>query len=171
MGANFYPYNMDVNAFNAADLTDKSSLYTLVRKDKQGKLITIPYHVAYQQEVTKAANLLKEASNISENEELKDYLFLRSEALLTDRYEESDIAWLKMKSNVLDIIIGPIETYEDKLFGYKAANEAYVLIKDTEWSDRLEEITGFLPELQKALPVDDKFKQEQPGSNSQTCCL
>ncbi len=71
-----------------------------------------------------------------------------------------------MKTNTLDIVIGPIETYEDQLFGNKAAHEGYVLIKDQEWSEKLAKFSAFLPELQKGLPVDDAYKKETPGTDS-----
>ena len=78
----------------------------------------------------------------------------------------SDRVWLEMKDNQIDIVIGPIETYEDQLFGTKAAHEAYVLVKDMQWSERLSKYAKLLPRLQRLLPVDDKYKQEKPGSNS-----
>jgi hypothetical protein len=167
LGANFYPEDMTKAEFEAADLEDKRSLYTLLRRDDEGNLETIPYHEIFNTQVQRASDLLKEAAELAENEELKKYLNLRAEALLTDQYYESDIAWMDMKTNQIDIIIGPIETYEDQLFGYKAAHEAYVLIKDMEWSKRLDKYAALLPELQKGLPVEDKYKQEEPGTESQ----
>ncbi|WAC03483.1 hypothetical protein N7U66_08340 [Lacinutrix neustonica] len=80
--------------------------------------------------------------------------------------EKSDLAWMDMKTNTLDIVIGPIETYEDQLFGNKAAHEGYVLIKDQAWSKKLEKFSSFLPELQQGLPVDAKYKKETPGTDS-----
>src|SRR5690606_23742655 len=73
---------------------------------------------------------------------------------------------MDMKSNTLDVVIGPIETYEDQLYGNKAAHEGNVLIKDMEWSEKLAKFSAFLPELQKGLPVDEAYKQEQPGTDS-----
>ena len=92
---------------------------------------------------------------------------LRADALLTDDYDESDIAWLDMTENTLDIIIGPIENYEDKLFGYKATHEAYVLVKDKAWSERLAKYVAYLTELQENLPVEDIYKAEKPGTDAQ----
>jgi len=86
--------------------------------------------------------------------------------LLNDEYQASDLAWMDMKNNTLDIIIGPIETYEDELFGYKAANEAYVLIKDKAWSQRLSRYAALLPQLQRGIPVADRYKRESPGTDS-----
>lgn len=167
LGANFYPADMDTAKFNAWDNEEKTSLYTLIRRDEKGRLTTIPYHVAYYDEgLSKAAALLAEASNLAEDEGLKKYLRLRSEALLNDEYLDSDLAWMDMKENTIDFIVGPIENYEDALYGYKAAYEAFILIKDKEWSEKLARFAGMLPELQKSLPVDDKYKQETPGTDS-----
>ncbi len=166
-GANFYPEDMTKEEFEAAELDDKKSLYTFLRRNPNGELETIPYNKQFYSEVQRASSLLKQAAELAENEELKNYLKLRAEALLTDEYYESDIAWMDMKSNQIDIITGPIETYEDQLFGYKAAHETYVLIKDMEWSERLSKYAALLPDLQKGLPVADQYKQEQPGTDSQ----
>ncbi len=166
-GANYYPPDMTKEEFEAADLPDKKSLYTFLRRDQSGKLITIPYHQQFAAEVAEISALLKQAADLTDNAELKKYLTLRAEAFLTDQYYASDIAWMDMKTNPIDIITGPIETYEDGLFGYKASHEAYILIKDKEWSKRLEHYTTMLPSLQRGLPVSEKYKKEKPGSDSQ----
>ena len=166
-GANFYPADMSKEEFEAADLPDKKSMYTFLRRDASGKLITIPYHKQFANEAGQISALLKKAAALAENPELKKYLNLRAEAFLTDDYFASDIAWMDMKTNRIDIITGPIETYEDQLFGYKAAHETYVLIKDMAWSKRLEKYAAFLPDLQKGLPVEEKYKKEKPGMDSQ----
>ena len=166
-GAGFYPVDMTKEEFEQSDLPGKKSLYTLIRRDNQDNLVVVPYHQAFSEEVKKAARLLREAAALAEHEGFRKYLNLRAEALLTDEYFESDLAWMDMKSNKIDVITGPIETYEDRLFGYKAAYETYVLIKDMEWSERLSKYTEFLPELQAGLPVADRYKLEVPGSESQ----
>lgn len=165
-GANFYPKDMTKEEFEAADLPDKTSLYTLIRRDEQGNLMTVPYHKAFPEQVARVSELLKEAADLAEDPGLKKYLTLRSEALLNDEYRESDMAWMDMKSNGIDIVIGPIENYEDKLYSYKAAHEAYVLIKDKSWSDRLAKYATFLPELQQGIPVPDQYKKEMPGTDA-----
>lgn len=164
LGANFYPNDMTKEEFEKAKIPDKESLYTFIRRNDEGKLISIPYHKQFEKKVTKAAELLKKASSYTTDKGFINYLNLRSKALLDDNYQPSDMAWLDMKTNKFDIVIGPIENYEDRLFGYKAAHEAYVLVKDMEWSKKLEKFAKFLPELQKGLPVPDKYKQEKPGS-------
>lgn len=166
-GANFYPQSMSEKAFKQADLKHKRSLYTLIRKDTAGNLKTQWYHEAFNDQHRKASNLLKEAADITENQSLAKYLRLKSQALMNDQYKASTRAWLDLENNLLDIIIGPIETYEDQLFGYKASHEGMVLIKDKEWSQRLDRYAQYLPKLQSNLPVGEKFKQEEPGRDAQ----
>jgi len=167
LGANMYPSDITKSEFEAADIPDKNSLYTLISRDDSGKLISVPYHIAFKEELTKASGLLKEAATLAENPELKKYLLLRAEAIITDEYRESDLAWMDMRTNQIDIITGPIENYEDQLYGYKASYTTYILIKDMEWSARLEKYASLLPELQKGLPVEPQYKAEIPGSDSQ----
>ena len=167
LGANFYPTDMTKAEFEAADLEDKTSLYTFLRRDEAGKLKTIPYHEMFPEKIKKASDLLAQAAELAEEAGLKKYLTLRSKALLDDEYFESDVAWMQMKDNQIDFVVGPIENYEDAMFGYKAAHEGYVLIKDMVWSKRLAKYAAFLPDLQKGLPCDDKYKQDPVGGNSE----
>ena len=165
-GGPFYPVDMTKAEFESANLPDKTSNYTLLRRDSAEKLITIPYHVEYKPELERTAALLREAAELSGDKAFADYLRMRADALLSDDFRPSDMAWMDMKTNPVDIVIGPIETYEDQLFGYKAAYEGLVLVKDQEWSQKLARYAGFLPELQRGLPVDAKYKAEKPGSKA-----
>lgn len=171
-GSNYYPRGMTKAELDAevarggARADSLKSLYTVVRRDQAGRLTAVPFHVAYQEPLRRAAARLREAAALAEDPGLRRYLELRAQALLTDDFQASDLAWMDMKNNTLDIVIGPIETYEDALYGYKAANESYVLIKDQEWSRRLARYVGMLPGLQRGLPVEEQFKRETPGSNS-----
>lgn len=162
-GAGFYPTDMTKEEFDAFDDPNKTSLYTLIQRDENGKLKCIWYHEAYKRQIEKAAHLLKEASLLAGDKEFANYLQLRAEALATDNYFESDMAWMDVRNNNVDMVIGPIENYVDALYGYKAAHEAFILIKDLEWSNRLSHYAQFLPELQKKLPADAKYLQEVPG--------
>lgn len=166
LGANYYPKDMTKEEFEAADIENKSSIYNFVRRDEKGKLYSIPYYQQFEKEVKTVSDLLLEASKLADDAGLKKYLELRAQAMLDDNYQPSDLAWMDMKTNTLDIVIGPIETYEDQMFGNKAAHEGYVLIKDQEWSAKLARFASFLPELQKGLPVDDAYKKETPGTDS-----
>ena len=166
LGAQFYPLDMTKEEFERANLPGARSEYTVLRRDAKGALRTVPYHVEYAPQVEKAAVLLEQAAALADDAGLKRYLELRAKALRTDEYRDSDRAWLDMKNNRIDVVIGPIEVYEDHLFEYKAAYEAYVLVKDMEWSKRLARYTAMLPELQRGLPVPAAYKAEQPGTDS-----
>ncbi len=165
-GAQFYPEDMSKEEFEAWEQEGKTGLYSIVRRDDAGALTLIPYSEAFGDRLQAAAGLLLQAADLAEDPEFANYLRLRAEALQTDNYQPSDMAWMDMKNNPIDVVIGPIETYEDKLFGYRAAFESYVLIKDLEWSERLARFAAFLPELQVGLPVADEYKQETPGSDA-----
>jgi hypothetical protein len=171
-GGEFYPHDMKKEEFEAAAGRSKAagealrSLYTVVRRDSSGGLTALPYHQAYPEPTRRAAAKLREAAALAGDPKLRHYLELRAKALETDEYRTSDLAWMDMKDNPIDIVIGPIETYEDELFGYKAAHEAYVLVKDQEWSRRLSRYITLLPALQRGLPVPAAYKREKPGSDS-----
>jgi hypothetical protein len=165
-GANFYPEDMTDEEFSLLADPKKTGLYSLIRRDNEGKLTVVPYHTAFESQVKKVSALLMEASRYADDPGLKRYLELRSKAFLDDDYYMSDMAWMDMKNNVIDFVVGPIESYEDQLYGYKASHEAYILVKDIEWSKKLNHYGALLPALQKGLPVDKKYKSEMPGSNS-----
>lgn len=166
LGAQFYPADMTREEFDALQLDNKAGLYSVIRRDESGALMLNPYHLEYKDELERAASLLKQAAELAQDLEFADYLVLRAQALTSDEYQKSDMAWMDMKSNPIELVIGPIETYEDRLFGYRAAYESYVLIKDMEWSERLARFTEFLPQLQRDLPVPDAYKAEVPGTDS-----
>ncbi|QBJ62159.1 MULTISPECIES: dipeptidyl-peptidase 3 family protein [unclassified Pseudoalteromonas] len=166
LGAGFYPADITKEELNNADVKDKTGLYSLIKRDELGNLYSTPYSEEYAVELAQAAELLREASKLADDKEFANYLNLRADAIQNDDFQASDFAWMDMKNNPIDVVIGPIENYEDQLFGYRAAYESYVLIKDLKWSERLAKFAAFLPELQKGLPVDSKYKQEVPGSDA-----
>jgi len=165
-GSGFYPADMTMEEFESLNDPDKKNLYTLIVRDHNGALQVIPYHEAYAEQVQQAAALLRQASELADNRGFKKYLKLRADALLTDNYFASDMAWMDMKENDIDFVAGPIENYEDALFNYKAAHESLILIKDKTWSKRLSYIGSALPRIQKELPVPDEYKQEIPGGRT-----
>lgn len=166
-GSFFYPTGLTKEAIEKSNLPDKFGAYSVIRKDSTGKLSTVPYHILYASELQNASSLLKQAALITDDAGFKKYLNLRADALVSDNFTASDYAWLDMKTNGLDIIIGPIENYEDKLFNARTSYEAYVLVKDKEWSKRLAKYVKMLPELQRNLPVAAKYKAETPGTDSE----
>jgi hypothetical protein len=165
-GAGFYPLDLTKEEFERANLPGSRSEYTVLKRGAKGALEVVPYSVHWREPLERTAGLLERAAGLAEDPGLRRYLELRARALRTDQYRESDMAWLDMKDNRLDVVIGPIETYEDKLYGYKAAFEAYVLVKDLEWSKRLAKYAAMLPALQRGLPVLDAYKAETPGTDS-----
>ena len=166
LGANFYPVDMTKDEFEELGLPDEKNQYSMVRRDEMGMLYTIPYNEFFEEKLNEASSHLLKAAEICEDPELREYLTLRAQALTSNEYDESDIAWINMRNNTLDIIIGPIEHYEDKLYNYRTSYEAYILVKDKTWSKKLEKYISYLPELQANLPVESAYKQETPNSDA-----
>jgi hypothetical protein len=171
-GANFYPHDMTKKEFedhiakNPADEKAFKSQYTVIRRDNSGKLVAVPYREAFMEQTHRAAALLRQAASMTDDPALRTYLDVRAEAFLTDNYRDSDLVWLDIKNSNIDLTIGPIEHYEDGLYGYKAAHGATLMVKDQEWSRRLDRYAALLPGLQRGLPVPDAYKAETPGSAS-----
>ena len=163
-GANFYPHDMTKEEFEQWQDTNKTSLYTMIRRDENGNLKAIFYHEYFKEQLQQAANLLNQAAALIKDKNFSKYLSLRAQALITSDYQPSDMAWLDSKTSKIEFIVGPIENYEDGLYGYKTAFESFVLIKDIEWSKQLEKYGKLLPTLQKSLPVKEEYKKEVPGS-------
>ena len=166
LGAQFYPANMSKDEFEKATFNDKNGLYSLVQRNENGELTSIAFSEAYSDEINRIAVILEKAATFADNKEFANYLNMRAKAIRNDDFQASDFAWMDMKTNPIDVVIGPIETYEDQLFGYRAAFESYVLIKDMSWSEKLAKYAEFLPELQRGLPVSKKYKAEVPGSDA-----
>jgi len=171
-GANFYPRDMTKVEFERAVAAggkradSLKSLYTMVRRNASGTLVPILYSRYFAAANARAAAKLRQAAALADDKGLRRYLTLLATAVVTDHYQPSDFAWMDMKTNTLDIVLGPTETYEDELFGYKAANEAFVLVKDQAWSKRLSRFAAQLPELQRGIPVDPQYKAEKPGTDA-----
>jgi len=165
-GAQFYPKDITKSEFEQTVFNDKNGLYSLVKRNDEGQLITIAFSEAYADQVNRIAVILEKAATFADDKEFSNYLVMRAQALRSDNYQASDFAWMDMKNNPIDIVIGAIETYEDQLYGYRAAFESYVLIKDLSWSKKLAKFAEYLPELQKTLPVKKKYKSEVPGSDA-----
>jgi len=165
-GARFYPNDMSKAEFEAWQQDGKDEQYSIVRRDASGGLMLTPYSQAFKSQINAIAELLVQASALADDEEFAAYLTMRAEALKTDNYQASDMAWMDMKNNPIELVIGPIETYQDALYGYRAAFETFVLIKDQVWSERLARFAQYMPELQRGLPVDEAYKAEVPGSDA-----
>ncbi len=162
----FYPEDMTVDEFEQWDNKDKTSWYTIIRRNEDGELIAIPYSEFYKEKLEKAAKLLEEASKLAENETFAKYLKERSIAFKTNNYFPSDLAWMDLKNNNIDFIVGPIESYNDGLFGYKTSFESFILLKDHEWTGKLSHFVELLPKIQENLPVDPTYKKEKPAKDN-----
>ena len=166
LGCQYYPQDMTVEEFEAFDDPDKLSLYTVIRRDENGALKTVWYRDEYKEEIEKVCALLEQAIELTENEGMRNYLVERVKAFRTDDYLASDLAWMDMKDCNMDLVIGPIENYDDHLFEAKAAYEAFILLKDEARSANLAKYVALLPELQKALPCAPEYKTFVPGTSS-----
>lgn len=171
LGANFYPEDMTKEKFQSwleshpEDKDKFTSEFTVIRKEN-GKLIAVPYSENYMIYLSKASKLLKEAAELCDNPSLKKYLELRAKAFVTNDYYESDMAWMDLKDNKIEFIIGPYEVYEDELFNYKASFESFLTIKDPVESQKMEKFASYLADIEKNLPLDEKYKNSQRGSES-----
>ncbi len=167
LGAQFYPEDMTREEFDNWESDKKTSPYTLIRRADDRSLYAIPYSQAYKEQYNKINALLVKASDIADYQPLSDYLKSLAQGLLKDNFRESDLKWMKMKNNNIDLVMRPLDTGEDRKLGYKAAHSTYIVVKDIEWSKLMNRFAGFAIELQKELPVPEEYKQESPGDNSE----
>lgn len=165
-GAFFYPTDMTKEEFEKIADPQKTSLYTIIKRNEKGELVVVPYSQAFKEKLQQAADLMVKASEYADDPIFKQYLQERAKALMSDNYFKSDMLWMDVKNSNIEFVVGPIENYEDELFGYKAAFEAYVLVKDQSWSQMLSHYSKLLPKLQQILPTDPKYKKETPGTAS-----
>ena len=165
-GAGFYPADMTVEEFEAFDDPDKNSPYTLIRRAEDGSLKTVWYHDAYKEHLDKIAGYLKAASDITIKPSVRNYLLSKAEALQTDRYYDSGLAWLDMDDSKMDLVIGPNEATDDQLYGNKRSYEAFVLLKNEARTQELMQYVSRLSEFQEGLPGDPAYKTFQPGAGS-----
>ncbi len=170
LGAGYYPADISKEAFEAyvtahpEQAESLKGLFTIVRANAEN-LVAVDYSVAFEAWLTPAAQLMKEAADLTENESLAKFLVARAAAFYSNDYRESDMAWMDLDSPV-EITIGPYETYEDKLFGYKAAFESFVTVTDPEESKKLAGLRNELPAMERNLPIPDKMKNMSRGTES-----
>jgi hypothetical protein len=170
--ANYYPDDMTKQEFETwvaglaeADKQKATGFFHLIRRGADGKLMTVPYSQAYAEFLVPAAKLLNEAAALTTNATLKNYLTKRAAAFASDDYYDSDVAWMDLDSPI-EVTIGPYETYEDELFSYKAAFEAYVTLRDQAESAKLEKFSGYLQELEDNLPLEARYRNPKLGAAS-----
>ena len=165
-GAGFYPADMTVEEFEAWDNPDKYSPYTLVRRAADGSLEAVWYHDAFKEHIDKIANYLNVAAESTIKPSVRESLLAKAEALKTDNYYESSMAWLDMDDSKMDLVIGPNEVTDDQLMGIKRSYEAYVLLKNEAKTNELMQYVSRIGELQEDLPGDPAYKTFQPGTGS-----
>jgi hypothetical protein len=166
-GGNLYPANITLSELNSMPAAARDNAYSLVRRDAAGKLVAMPYNEVFAPQLHAAAEELRQAGALTSDLALKRYLTARAAALESNDYRASDLLWMDMKRNRIDVVIGPIENYADGLVGTRTAFEGVVLLKDLEWSARLARFARLLPELQRGLPVPAAYKRESPGTDSE----
>jgi hypothetical protein len=163
-GAGYYPEDAtpgEIEAWLSAHPEDReafTSYYTVIEREGDA-LVAVPYHEAYAERLARAANLLREAAVHVDNASLEDFLLERADSFLSDDYLASEIAWMQLSGNLVDVTIGPYEVYEDKLMGWKAAFESYIGIRDPGASADLEVLVSHLPDLEAGLPMDEAYKR------------
>jgi hypothetical protein len=169
-GANFYPPDMTKQEFEAwvaklpkQQQDEATGFFTVIRRGKDEKLSTVPYSVEYKTQLTRAAKLLDEAASLTSNATLKEFLTLRAKAFLSNDYYASDVAWMKLDAP-LDVTIGPYETYNDDIFGYKAAFEAYITLRDEQETAKLKLFGDHMQEIENNLPEDPKYRNPALGA-------
>ncbi|HZI49588.1 MAG TPA: hypothetical protein VFD75_17455 [Pyrinomonadaceae bacterium] len=170
--ANYYPADMTKDEFNAwmntlsgAEKEKATGYFYTIRRDTNGKLKTVAYSEEYREFLEPAAKLLQEAAALTTNATLRDFLNKRAAAFASNDYYDSDVAWMDLDSPI-DLTIGPYETYEDELFGYKAAFEAYVTLRDDAETAKLKKFSSYLQELEDHLPIDSKYRNPKLGAAS-----
>ncbi len=165
-GAGFYPADMTKEEFDSWDNPDKNSPYTLIRRTSDGSLETVWFHDAYKDHIDKIGNYLKAAADITIKPSVATYLLSKAEALRTDNYYESSLAWLDMEDSKMDLVIGPNEVTDDQLMGIKRSYEAFVLLKKEQHTNELMQYVSRIGEFQEDLPGDAAYKTFQPGAGS-----
>jgi hypothetical protein len=171
-GANFYPEDMTREEFEAwvktlskSEREQAEGFFTVIRRDANRKLYGVPYSREYRADLDKSAKLLEEAAALTENATLKRFLTERAAAFRSNNYYDSDIAWMDLDAPI-DITIGPYETYNDDIFGYKAAFEAYVNVRDDVETAKLRFFADHLQEVENNLPIDPKYRNPKLGSQA-----
>jgi len=171
-GANYYPEDMTKDEFNSwvqslpeAEKQKATGFFYVIRRGTDKKLTLVPYSQAYKDLLEPSAKLLREAAALTTNATLKDFLNKRADAFGSDDYYASDVAWMDLDSPI-DVTIGPYETYEDELFSYKAAFEAYVTLRDDAETAKLAGFSSHLQELENNLPMDPKYRNPKLGAAS-----
>jgi peptidase M49-like protein len=163
-GANFYPEGASkpelerwLQGLSESERSQATGFFTAIRRGRNGSFSIVPYNVEYQNELTRIATLLREAAALSSEPTLKAFLTKRADALLSNDYYDSDVAWMELKG-AIEPTIGPYEVYEDEFFNYKAAFESFITIQDEAESAKVQKFSGQLQDIENRLPIDPKYR-------------
>jgi len=167
---NFYPADATkeevetwMNTLRGADRQLAVGFFSTIRRNASGSLMAVPYSVEYQNTPTAAAALLRKAASLTTQPTLKRFLELRADAFKSNDYYASDVAWMELDASI-EPTIGPYETYEDGWFGYKAAFEAFITVRDDVETKKLDVFAAELQGLESALPIDPKYRSPKIGA-------
>ena len=166
LGLNFFPNDISQEDFFALKNDEKYKPFTSLQRNNDGLLEVVPFHKAYQSQLSKAIVHLKNAANLAESESFKKYLLQRADDLGIDNFDKSDLLWMKLSDNPIDFIAGPISNTEDHLIWTKYSYGAFILLRNKAWTQDVEKYTSLLPYLQKNLPIDAKYKMETPSAEA-----
>jgi hypothetical protein len=171
-GAGFYPEDMTRDEFNAwvqglpeRERKNATGFFYVIRRDQDRKLQAVAYNQEYATDLENAARYLREAAGLTTNQTMKNFLTRRADAFLSNDYYASDVAWMELDAPI-DLTIGPYETYEDELFNYKAAYEAFVTLRDESETEKLARFSGYLQEIENNLPFDPRYRNPRIGAAS-----
>ena len=167
---NFYPVGATkeqiqkwMDSLSGEAKAQATGFFTTIRRAPDGSLTALPYNVEYQQELAQAATLLREAASLTADATLKKFLTARADAFLSNDYYASDVAWMELDA-AIEPTIGPYEVYEDEWFNYKAAFEAFITLRDSAETKKLESFASHLQALENALPIDARYRNPQLGA-------
>jgi hypothetical protein len=167
--ANFYPAGATkaeveawIKGLSEAERANATGFFTTIRRDPAGKLMAVPYSLEYQGGLALAAERLREAASLTKQPTLKGFLEKRAAAFVSNDYYESDVAWMELDASI-EPTIGPYETYEDEWFGYKAAFEAFITLRDDSETKKLARFGGELQEIENNLPIDPRYRNPKLG--------
>jgi Peptidase family M49 len=168
-GANYYPpaatkadLERWIQSLPEAERARATGFFTVIRRSGNSFSV-VPYNVEYQGELARAASLLREAAALATEPTLKTFLVKRAEALLSNDYYESDVAWMELKG-VIEPTIGPYEVYEDELFNYKAAFESFITVQDAAETAKLQRFAAQLQDIENHLPIDPRLRNPKLGA-------
>lgn len=169
-GANFYPAGAtkaEVEAWQKslgeAERTAATGFFTTIRRGSDGKFVAVPYSVEYRGELAIMADHLRAAATVTTQPTLQKFLTTRADALLSNDYYASDVAWMELDAS-LEPTIGPYEVYEDAWFNAKAAYEAFITVRDDAESKKLGLFAHELQALENALPIDAAHRNAKLGA-------